>query len=645
MTAPTPVQASAPTSHPDGPCGCSDRSDDCCDPLTSLRRNRFFPRKLMEVGHWQAEQDYHRLARELTTRLGLGSGVLCGLEPELTDTGTVVIGAGVAVDGKGRLVIVPQDVEIDPARLTDCLGRPTDSTVDYGSVTVALCHHECGADPVRVPPLDCGEEAVCVPSMVREAYAVSVTRDPAPVAGPPERLCEALCDPGDTDRRLLLDELAPRSCACDEECVALATVWFGDGHRSLDTGVRTVIRSNRELLDLILCLAERLDACCRPPQARPPRVVALWPWPDADGQAREAFLEEPRLEWGFDADMAEQGLDYPEPWLGVWALDRRGARRLTVQRATGALTHVSPPSGGDAAAWSVEVNEDVVREDTAFVVMARSTAGGPIRANSDEQLALDAELASTGLSVDARDRLWALPLGGDFDPALADLVDEAVLGPPPWLPTGDGAPGGELHIVLRPARRVEPPPRLLAVWPPGRAVLDQTTPERLDLLKRYLRRPRIEIVVSRPLAPEAVADPEGWLRAWRMGRDGEFVHGVVRLPLDAGQEEVSDDGSARYVFPVHERQNEFRDLEVLVQLRATPPLVGGSPVGSGAPRDLLDADFPGTALDSQTLISVWKADSLPQPVPGLGARSTGDETLYDGTAGGLAHWAFRVVLS
>ncbi len=30
-----------------------------------LERNAFFPRKLMEVRHWRAEQDYHRAAREL----------------------------------------------------------------------------------------------------------------------------------------------------------------------------------------------------------------------------------------------------------------------------------------------------------------------------------------------------------------------------------------------------------------------------------------------------------------------------------------------------------------------------------------------------------------------------------------------------
>src|SRR4051794_3462537 len=66
-----------------------------------LARNAFYPLKRMEVQHWQAEQDYHRRSRELLTRLSTGTGILCGLEVFLTDEGTLVVEAGVAVDGWG----------------------------------------------------------------------------------------------------------------------------------------------------------------------------------------------------------------------------------------------------------------------------------------------------------------------------------------------------------------------------------------------------------------------------------------------------------------------------------------------------------------------------------------------------------------
>ena len=81
-------------------CGCGDDHEHggC---LHALQRNLFFPRKLMEVRHWQAEQAYHRHARELVTRLGLGAGVLCGLEVKLSGTGTLVVGAGPASTATG----------------------------------------------------------------------------------------------------------------------------------------------------------------------------------------------------------------------------------------------------------------------------------------------------------------------------------------------------------------------------------------------------------------------------------------------------------------------------------------------------------------------------------------------------------------
>src|SRR4029453_9681632 len=96
----------------------------------------------------------------------------------------------------------------------------------------------------------------------------------------------------------------------------------------VDTAVRTVIRSNRELLDLILCLADRVDECCgKLPVAVPPRLTGVWPWPDETGQNRTEFIETGRLEIASDRELAEQGLDDPDSWLGVWMLDSRGGAR------------------------------------------------------------------------------------------------------------------------------------------------------------------------------------------------------------------------------------------------------------------------------------------------------------------------------
>ena len=634
-------------------CGCGERC--ACDPPKALLRNAFFPRKLMEVRHWQVEQAYHRRSRELVTRLGLGSGVLCGLEVDLLPTGTLVVSRGVAVDGHGRLIVVPHDVEVDPARLTDDCGRPEKEPRESGVVCVSLCYHECATDLVRMPPDGCGDEVRCVPSMVREAFAFTVTEGRCRRVRLPDGVCEELfcghdqwarhvkgggCD---DRRRLLLDRLDPRSCACDEECVPLALVALGpERGRRLDTRVRTVIRSNRELLDLILCLADRVDECCaRTPAALAPRVTALWPWPDDEGQALAEFAENRRLELAFDRDMAEQGLDDPVNWLGVWLLDPKGgAHRLDVSRAAGGLGHVGVPANGDGAAYSVDLKRQKIRPSSCVVVMARSEAVGPIRAAGSDQLALDAELVGTGLSLEQRDKLWAMAPAAT-EASYRTFLPDALVAPPAFLPSGDGAAGGELHVTFRPVVETVPPPRLLAVWPPGAASYDEESPDREEW-KRFLERPRIELVVSRVLAEAAAASPGPWLRLYQMTQDGDFLHGLRPVTLDSGEPEDLGDGTVRITFPVNAAEDWFSRAVCLVQLRSTPPLVPESPLGRDDPQVLLDSDFAGTALDSQTLFQIWKDGAFSGGIPVLQALPSDGVQLWDGNEGGLAHWGFTV---
>ncbi len=645
-------------------CGCGGPSPHHAGPeshgaLHPLSRNLFFPRKLMEVRHWQAEQAYHRQARELVTRLGLGAGVLCGLEVRLTSDGTVVISPGVGVDGMGRLVVVPQRIEVDPARPTDACGRPAGELLEDGTTTVALCYHECGTDPVCMPPEGCDEEPRLVPSMVREAYAVAVTVGATTRVGLPDGLCEQVfgCDECEADaaedptseaefpedaegRRLLLDRLHPRRCACGEACIPLATVTLGT-QRALDTSVRTVIRSNRELLDLVLCLADRVDECCNKlPPAVPPRVTALWPWPDDDGTSLAEFIDSGRLEIAADRDLAEQGLDDPDAWLGVWLLDRGRVSRLELARAAGALTHVAVQPGADGAAYDVNVRAAKPTPRSLVVVMVRSTAPGPIRAAGADQLALDPDFRGTNITDGDRDLLWAM-LPGSRDNGMGAVVADAANPPPlPGLPSGDGTAGGELHVVLRPVTKVANPPRLLAVSPEGGTELDdQRDPVAWKL---FLGEPHLELTVSRALAQAAVDNPREWLRLWHGNADGLSLFAVQELEIAPGAGTDLTDGVVRYRFPFKPPDWFSRDT-LVVQLRSTPPVAAESPVGRDDPEVLLDADFAGTSLSSQDLFRLWSGDLFPNGLPALPLASTSSQILFDGTEGGLAHWAFTVI--
>lgn len=602
-----------------------------CDPPTPLERNRFFPRKLMEVRHWQAEQAYHRRARELVTRLSTGTGVLCGLEVTLTDAGTVVITSGVAVDGYGRLIVVPEDLEVDPSRLSGA--SATDEPVTDGAVTVSVCHRECGVDPVPLPSESCGDAIRTVPGMIRESYCVRVTPGVTERSGLPDGLCEAT---GSREldaeaRRALIDRLDPRGCACAEECVPLAGVTFVEGDRQLSTAARTVIRSNRELLDLILCLADRLNACCGDgptPVSTPPRVTGLWPLPDTDGIALRAFAETRLLEIAFDQDMAEQSLDLPEPWLGVWLLPEPAlnhvvqATRLSVTRSGAPLTQLTTPAGGDAAVYEVELPN--LRPGDLVLVMVRSTLSGAIRANGATGVALDADLEATTLIETQRDLLWGMHPGEQINqPGVAPV-------PMPPLPSGNGTPGGALHLLLTPGRAaVEGPPRLLSVEPAGGWASE-------DDWNKLRRRRDVSIVVSRELDAEALHNPKEWLRMWHAGLDGDMGYRATEVELTLKDSQTVDGVGVRYTF-AFEGLPDFKEYwQVLWQLRSGPATDPGAPLGATAPTLLLDADFAGTALHSQDLFGVWQ--NATDEFPFLKPDSTAGEQLWDDTAGGLAHW-------
>ena len=75
--------------------------------LVAPVRNRYFYGKLLDVRHFDLEQAYLIGRRRLLNRLGLGAGVLCGLEVTATPEGQIQISAGVAVDGRGREIVVP----------------------------------------------------------------------------------------------------------------------------------------------------------------------------------------------------------------------------------------------------------------------------------------------------------------------------------------------------------------------------------------------------------------------------------------------------------------------------------------------------------------------------------------------------------
>ena len=84
-------------------------SVDCmCAPV----RNRYFYGKLLDVFHFEMEQNYFNEKRWLLNRLISGYGVVCGLNVTLGPDGqSVVVSPGTALDKCGREIIVCQQSE------------------------------------------------------------------------------------------------------------------------------------------------------------------------------------------------------------------------------------------------------------------------------------------------------------------------------------------------------------------------------------------------------------------------------------------------------------------------------------------------------------------------------------------------------
>src|SRR4051812_8991446 len=84
-----------------------------CGPCSPATRNRYFRGKLLTVSDYQAEQRYMIDRRRLTNRAMLGWGVVSGFVLTFDEKQRVLrIGAGVALDPRGREVVACEEVAL-----------------------------------------------------------------------------------------------------------------------------------------------------------------------------------------------------------------------------------------------------------------------------------------------------------------------------------------------------------------------------------------------------------------------------------------------------------------------------------------------------------------------------------------------------
>ena len=260
--------------------------------MSAPRHNNYFYGKLMDVPHFQMEQNYFINQRWLLNRLSLGQGVLCGLGV-VAQGAQICVSPGVAVDTQGREIVVPSATCLNPWQLTGPCGQPStvlDNSVEH-TVSICISFKECSTDLTPVLVTDCNTREQCYPGTIVETFCLCVrefstraTVQPAPQPAanltPPgaaqavpaavttSPICAALQKGTNAaDRKKLLCTALSGPCRppAADSCLVLATVeLMADGKiGAIDTCTyRQRVYSNTVLLDLILCLSDRIEQCC-----------------------------------------------------------------------------------------------------------------------------------------------------------------------------------------------------------------------------------------------------------------------------------------------------------------------------------------------------------------------------------------------
>jgi hypothetical protein len=240
--------------------------------LAAPQRNQYFYGKLLDAPHLQLEQEYFNSKRWLLNLLMEGKGVVTGLALVPAVNGTrLAIQAGVALDGWGREIVVPvASTPFDPRALTDDKGNPMGSTVSgAGSVTIAICYQECGVDPAPVMVASCNPAGDCAPGATREQYAV-IVKSGTVVPGPVSCNFADVFKPPmpDLHAALAMRVSQPYADPTGAGCVLLAQVNLpasgAIAATMIDNTVRPVVVSNGLLLELIFCLAQRVQQVSGP---------------------------------------------------------------------------------------------------------------------------------------------------------------------------------------------------------------------------------------------------------------------------------------------------------------------------------------------------------------------------------------------
>jgi hypothetical protein len=212
------------------------------------RRPKYFSGQLLTAEDFEAEQSYFLRGRRSDNRQLHGWGVVCGLGVRPSGSGGVVVEPGLAIDGLGREIVVPDPREMpDPRQPIDDRGEPCGEPLDSEVITICLAYAE--------RPEDEGDPA----RFVRETYTLEVR--PGRAEPPPRHPAAEAVLTGSREEvaRALCEAAAGEECDPAEQCVPIATVDGREGELHVVLCPRRMVAATDVLLELVLGVVRRVQ--------------------------------------------------------------------------------------------------------------------------------------------------------------------------------------------------------------------------------------------------------------------------------------------------------------------------------------------------------------------------------------------------
>jgi hypothetical protein len=230
--------------------------------MRTFVRNRYFYGKLLDVLHFELEQDYFNGKRWLLNRLVTGYGVICGLNVTAAkDNSSVWVAPGVAIDKWGRELIVPKNYQVAlPAPTPPANPSDPDCPCDAEYVHICLCYHECESDPAPALGGDCDQNSMCSPGSIRERYELIVRPGRVPDVTTNCSVPDLIS--GTTVNYAALADYVSAACPerPDDSCIPLANVELVQPPATaltINIAIRPVVYTNDLLHDLMVCLTNK----------------------------------------------------------------------------------------------------------------------------------------------------------------------------------------------------------------------------------------------------------------------------------------------------------------------------------------------------------------------------------------------------